>query len=171
MKLLPFTVRVESLVKFLLLLALVAMVLFFTSHAYNNYRIRQRVAAGVNLAIEASAVVTGNACKGLALNSGWISPESSDGVVVSISKDTGVVTITFGSDIEGGGRTLTWVPVPFGGTSLCAASSDSVSPYVLSSTSRVAWLCGSANTISRNPAVLLHKGTLPSKYTPLVCRW
>lgn len=171
MKLPSFTVDAELLVKFLFLSALTAMVLLSSIYAYDNYWIRQRVSAGVNLAKEAHVVVTGNACKGLALNSGWMPPESSEGVVVSISKDSGIVTVTYGSDIEGGGRTLTWVPVPVGGNGLCPVAGDSVSPNVLSPPSRIAWMCGSANTISHNPAVMAYKGTLSSKYAPLECRW
>lgn len=168
---LHFSCRTVSFVKFLFLVALTAFAVAQSHYAYGSYKTRQRVTAGLNLVAPAEAVVEGNAAKGRALNSGWMLPTSNDGVAVTISQDTGVITVAYGADVDGGGRTLTLVPVRAGHAGGYAFSGNAFSSLILSPSSQISWVCASANTITRNAAVLEQKGTLPSKYTPLECRW
>ena len=108
--------------------------------------------------------------KGLALDSDWVISESSQMVVLTISQETGVITISFGSEVDGGGRTLTLVPVlpgPVDGYAL--AGNANSSSFVLDEL-QIEWVCAADKKISKNTIVIKHKGTLPSKYTPLGCR-
>lgn len=170
MRRIHFSFSAASLVKLLFVVALIVLVTVQSHYAYESYKIRQRVTAGLKLAVPAKAVVEGNAAKGLALNSGWVLPASSDGVV-TISQDTGVVTVAYGADVDGGGWTLTLVPVRAGHAGGYAFSGNATSSSILFPASQVSWVCASANTITRNTTVLEHKGTLPTKYAPLECRW
>lgn len=171
MRRIHFSFSAASLVKLLFVVALIVLVTVQSHYAYESYKIRQRVTAGLKLAVPAKAVVEGNAAKGLALNSSWVLPASSDGVVVTISQDTGVITVAYGADVDGGGRTLTLVPVRAGHADGYAFSGNATSSSILFPASQISWVCASANTITRNTTVLQHKGTLPTKYAPLECRW
>jgi type IV pilus assembly protein PilA len=170
MKQFHFSFSVVSLVKFLFVVTLTILVVTQSRYAYDGYKIRQQVNVGLNLAAPAKVIVEGNAAKGRALNSGWVLLTSRNDIVVAISQDTGIITVVYGSDVDGGGRTLTLVPVHAGQANGYAFSGNAVSSSILPPASRISWVCASADTITRNATVLEHKGTLRSKYTPLECR-
>jgi hypothetical protein len=142
-----------------------------SSYVYESYKIRQRVMNGLKLAKQAAIVIEGNAIEGSALDSGWVVHPSNDGVVVYISQNTGVVTVDFSTNVDGGGRTLTLVPLHSNAESGYAFSGSADSSSFLFPVSKVIWVCASANTMTKNATVLKNKGTLQTKYTPLECRF
>ena len=156
--------------KLVIVLVLFVWLPWKTSYVYGNYKIRQKVMEGLKLATLAKAIVEENALKGLALNEGWVSSPTSDGIIVSIAQNTGVITVTFGANVDGGGRTLTVVPVLYENKGGYAFSGNSNSSSSLIQASKVNWVCASADTLTRNLTVLENKGTLPTKYAPLECR-
>ena len=167
--LIPF--RVALLIKLLIVIVCSVWLAWQSRYVYDSYKIRQRVTDGLKLATSAKTAVEENAIKGIALNTGWVSQPSIDGVLVNIAQNTGVITVTYGANVDVAGRTLTMVPVLSGGTGEYAFSGNANSSSILIPASQVSWVCASADTITRNSTVLQHKGTLPTKYAPLECRW
>ena len=165
------TLRLASWVKLLFFLVLTVFVVVQIRYAYESYQIRQHVKAGLQLAMAVKEIVEVNASKGLALDTGWAFSESSQDVALSISPETGVITIAFGSEVIEGGRTLTLVPVLPGLEDGYALTGDADSSSIFLTELPVRWVCASANTITKKKTVIKHKGTLPSKYAPLECRW
>lgn len=165
----PF--RVALSIKLVIVVVLSVWLAWQARYVYDSYKIRQRVTEGLKLATPAKAVVEENVTKGTPLNTGWVLPPSSDGVVVSIAQNTGVITVTYGAKVDGGGRTLTVVPVLSGNAGGYAFSGNANKSSSLIPAQQVSWVCASADTITRNPTVLEQKGTLPTKYAPLECRW
>jgi hypothetical protein len=159
------------LIKLLIVVVSSVWLAWQSRYVYDSYKIRQQVAEGLRLANLAKAVVEGNALKGVALNTGWMLPPSSDGVVVSIAQKTGVIIVAYGANVDGGGRTLALVPVLSGNTGGYAFYGNANSSSSLIPVQQVSWVCASADTMTRNPTVLEQKGTLPTKYAPLRCRW
>lgn len=162
--------RTVPLIKCLLVVVFVVWASLQSRYVYDSYKIRQRVMEGLKMATLAKVVVEGNATKGLALNSGWLVHPSNEGVVVSISQNAGVITVAYGANVDGGGRTLTLVPLSSLSEGGYAFSGNASSSSFLLPAQQVFWVCASANTITRNTTVLKHKGTLPTKYAPLECR-
>lgn len=162
--------RASVMTKLVIVAVLFVWLPWKTSYVVHSYKIRQKVTEGLKLATLAKAVVEENVTKGTALNKGWVLPPSSDGVVVSIAQNTGVITVAYGENVDGGGRTLTVIPVLSGKAGGYAFSGNVNSSSSLIPASLVSWVCASANTISFNPTVLENKGTLPTKFAPLECR-
>ena len=171
MSILLYPFRVLVLIKLVIVVVLSVWIVWQASYVYDSYKIRQRVAEGLRQASLAKAVVEENAAKGAALDTGWELPPSSDGVVVSIAENTGVITVAYSAIVDGGARTLTLVPVLSGSVGGYAFSGNANFSSSLIPAQQVSWGCASAETITRNPTVLEQKGTLPTKYAPLECRW
>lgn len=164
--------KAEQLIKFSMLVVVSAYLAWQSRYVYESYKIRQRVAEGLKLATLAKAVVEVNASMGVPLDEGWESPASSDGVVISIAQTNGVITIRYGVNVDGGGRSLNLVPILSGNSGEYAYKGDAISSTnLIPVASQVSWVCVSADTMTRNLAVLEQKGTLPAKYAPLECRF
>lgn len=98
-----------------------------------------------------------------------MSRPSIDGALVNIAQNTGVITVTYAGNVDVAGRTLTIVPVLSGITGEYAFSGNANSSSILIPASQLNWVCASADTMTLNPTVLQHKGTLQTKYVPLEC--
>jgi type IV pilus assembly protein PilA len=159
------------LIKLVIVVVLSVWLAWQLRYVYDSYKVRQRVAVGLELAAQAKSIVVANAAKGLTLDRGWVSSASSSGVIVTISQYTGLITVTYGADIDGGGRTLTLVPVSAGHANGYAFTGNSTFSSILYPASQIGWVCASADIMTRNTTVQENKGTLRSKYTPLECRW
>jgi type IV pilus assembly protein PilA len=162
--------RASVMTKLIIVAVLFVWLPWKMSYVYDSYKIRRKVTEGLKLATLAKAVVEENATKGTALNKGWVLPPSSNGVLVSIAQNTGVITVAYGANVDAGGWTLTVVPVLSQNPGGYAFSGNVNSSTSLIPASQVSWVCASADTISLNPTVLENKGTLPTKFAPLECR-
>lgn len=157
--------------KLLIVIVLSLWLAWQSSYVYDSYKIRQRVTDSLKMANSAKTAVEDNAIKGIALDTGWVPQPTIDGVQVNIAQNTGVITLTYGANVDVAGRTLTMVPVLSGITGEYAFSGNENSSSLLIPASQISWVCASADTMARNPTVLQYKGTLPTKYAPLECRW
>jgi hypothetical protein len=151
---------------------LTAFVAVRLPYLYESYKICELVKNGLLLAAPLKEIVEKNAAMILALDSGLLISGSREGILVTIFLNNEVITIVFDDEVFGAQRTLTLVPLVFSGPADdYAFTGISTSSLILFPGSQVNWVCASAETITYKTTVIRHKGTLPSKYTPLECRW
>lgn len=171
MSYLHYSFKPSQLIRFAIVVVFSVLLAMQSVYIYESYKIRQQVIKGLTMATPAKAVVEKNASKGVALDDGWVSPTSIDGVLIRVAQNNGAITIMYGANVDGGGRSLNLVPVLSGHAGAYAYKGDEKSSSILiPAASQVSWVCASAATMTSNSAVLELKGTLPTKYAPLECR-
>lgn len=152
--------------------AILALLLLAVPHlvpAYESYKLRQRVAEGLRQASQAKALVEANFAEGNRLDQGWHGVSTASGVTISLAASTGMITLTFPPDIDGGGKNLILLPAY-----TKSASGLPLSPGLRAAgplqEGELAWLCTSSLTRSVRPFIQAHMGTLQGKYAPAACR-
>lgn len=137
--------------------------------AYDSYKLRQRVAEGLRQADQAKARVEANFAHGNRLDQGWHDAPATSVVAVSVAASTGMITLTFPADIDGGGKTLILVPAYTKSINGLPLSTE-VRPGAPLQEGDIAWLCTSSLTRSVRPFIQANMGTLQGKYAPAACR-
>jgi hypothetical protein len=147
---------------FVFLLAVIALA--HSGEAWQNHLLRQRIASGFAYWNPAKQVVIDNAGKGLALDHGW-SPAAylAEGVRVDISRNTGVIVVTFAGDDGVALGDLKLVPICVQGRADCSALVVKVFP-------NDEWLCLSRDSTFPQASGARVLGSLPSRYAPAECR-
>ncbi len=149
--------------------ALLMLVLMHLPAAYESYRIRDRVLAGIEQSQRAKELVAANALQGKRFEQGWVDTVAGVRSGISIEPHTAVITITYPADIDGGDKTLVLVPMYRVENQVypLATKVNSKVPLV---TANLIWVCTSTLTRSRISFISDHLGTLQSKYAPAECR-
>ena len=141
-----------TLIELMIVVAIIGILAAVALPAYQDYTVRAKVTEGISLAGAAKTAVTENVSQGRAFSSGWTPPTATTNVAsVGITAATGVVTITYGASIDGGGKTITFVP-----TSAATALAGGASSSAIPTGGSVEWACTG--------------GTLNVKYRPAACR-
>lgn len=151
---------------------ILALLLLAVSHlvpAYESYKLRQRVAEGLHQASQAKALVEANFLQGNPLDQGWHTPPADTGVTIHLAARTGMITLTFPSDIDGGGKTLILLPA-FTKSAHGLPLTTEIRPKGPLQEGDIAWLCTSSLTRSVRPFIQANMGTLQGKYAPAACR-
>lgn len=142
--------------------------------AYESVRHRDKVAAMMAHANKAKVTVESNALKRLSFTQGWVNISSIDGVGIRVDSLTGVITITYPWDIDGGGKTLMLLPMYESESS----SGRAYYPLYIKLNSgipilpeKIRWVCTSKFVRAKNVFINDNLGTLHSKYAPTGCRY
>jgi type IV pilus assembly protein PilA len=142
-----------TLIELMIVVAIIGILAAVALPAYQDYTVRAKVTEGLSLAGSAKLAVAENASQGRAYDSGWASPTATSNVTsVGITQGTGVVTVTYGTAIDGGSKTVLIVPTS-GGTAFTGGTASATSIPVGGS---IEWNCTT--------------GTLQQKYRPAACR-
>ena len=142
-----------TLIELMIVVAIIGILAAVALPAYQDYTVRAKVTEGLSLAGAAKVAVAENAANGTAYASGWTAPGATTNVAsVGIVEATGVITVTYAGNIDGGSKTMLIVPSS-GGT---AFSGGTASATTVPTGGSVAWDCKG--------------GTLSQKYRPAVCR-
>jgi type IV pilus assembly protein PilA len=141
-----------TLIELMIVVAIIGILAAVALPAYQDYTIRAKVTEGLSLAGSAKLAVAENASQGRAYASGWASPAATANVAsVAIAEATGEVTVTYGTAIEGGNKTIIIVPTSGGAFTGGTASSTSIPTG-----GSIVWTCTT--------------GGLAQKYRPAACR-
>lgn len=151
------------------LAALLILVFTHLPAGCESYKVRDRVLVGLQHADPVVSLVVANALAGRDFTQGWAGSVANPAGEVRVDAHTGVVTITYSADIDGGGKTLTLVPMYLrdSQTSPLATAVKSKRPL---EAANIIWLCTSKLTLSREVIISDNLGSLQSKYVPAVCR-
>lgn len=129
-----------TLIELMIVVAIVGILAAVALPAYQDYLVRARVSEGLSLAAGAKTLVAENAAAGVALASGFTTPDATDNVTNLAVSDAGVITITY--EAAAGGGTITLTPTA-GGDALVAGTPPSGS---------ISWACASAKDTEHLPA-------------------
>ena len=137
--------------------------------AYESFRIRNKVAAMMEHANKAKVMIEANTLERLSFTQGWVDISPTLGVEIGVDSLTGVITITYPWDIEGGGKTLTLLPMYLSESKNYPLYTklNSGIPILLEN---IEWVCTSKLTRSKSVFINDNLGTLQSKYAPTECR-
>ena len=142
-----------TLIELMIVVAIIGILAAVALPAYQDYTVRAKVTEGLSLAGAAKLAVAENSSQGRAYASGWESPAATASVAsVGIVEGTGVVTVTYGTAIDGGSKTILIVPTS-GGTAYTGGTA-SVSTIPVGGS--IEWNCTT--------------GTLQQKFRPAACR-
>jgi len=150
--------------------ALLLLVLTHLPASYQSYKIRQRVMAGLLQADPAKELVVANALNGNNLAQGWTNSTADTHAGISIEPHSGIITITYPADIDGGNKTLVLVPM-YLRENRVSPLADEVHSHAPMDAANILWTCTSSLTLSRTAFIADHLGTLQSKYAPTACRF
>lgn len=150
--------------------ALFMLMLLHLPAAYESYKIRDRVLAGIDQSQRAKDLVAANAVRGTRFAQGWVDTIAGVREGISVEPHTGVITITYPADIDGGDKTLVLVPLYQVENQVYPLASI-VNSKVPLFTANLIWVCTSTLTRSRISFIRDHLGTLQSKYAPAECRF
>lgn len=149
--------------------ALLLLVVTHLPTAYESYKIRDSVLAGLERANRAKELVVANALEGKSLGQGWTgSVGEREGI--SVELHSGVVTVTYPADIDGGGKTLVLVPM-YQLEKQIYPLATKVNLKVPLVVANIIWACTSKLTRSSMSFINENLGTLQSKYAPAECRF
>jgi len=141
-----------TLIELMIVVAIIGILAAVALPAYQDYTVRAKVTEGLSLAGAAKVAVAENASNGKNFDSGFTVPAKTVNVEsVGISSAEGKITITYSAIIDGGAKTIFFVPTS-GGAPLVGTGADSVIPTGGS----IEWDCKG--------------GTLSAKYRPAACR-
>ncbi len=138
--------------------------------AKEAYRQRIFVSKSLKDAARAAVLVEENHSKGKILDEGWRYVPESPGSAISIDTKSGVVTFFFPTDIDGGNKTLTLIPINTK-TGAGISSSETVEFGMSAKRGDIEWLCLSSSIDSNRPYIYKNRGTLNGKYVPSACRY
>jgi hypothetical protein len=138
--------------------------------AKEAYRQRIFVSKSFNDARRVAHLVEANHSKGKILDEGWRYVRESTSSAIVINTKSGVVTIFFPADIDGGNKTLTLVPLNTK-TGAGISSSETVLFGMSVKKGDIEWLCLSSSIDSNRPYIYNNRGTLSGKYAPVSCRY
>jgi hypothetical protein len=150
-------------------LALLLLVLTHLAPAYDSYKVRQRVTECLHQANQAKALVEVNFAQGNRLDQGWSDASGASCVLISVMASTGMITLTFPADIDGGGKTLILLPAYTKDTNGLPLTTE-IRPALTLQEGDIAWLCTSSLTRSARSFIQENTGTLQGKYAPAACR-
>ena len=142
-----------TLIELMIVVAIIGILAAVALPAYQDYTVRAKVTEGLSLAGAAKLAVAENSSEGRAFVSGWTAPVATSSVAsVGITEGTGVITVTYGAQIEGGSKTILIVPSSNGNAFTGGTATSSNIPVGGS----IVFDCKT--------------GTLAAKYRPAACR-
>ncbi len=149
--------------------ALLMLVLMHLPAAYESYKIRDRVLAGIDQSQRVKELVAANALQGKRFAQGWVDTVAGVREGISVEPHTGVITITYPADIDGGDKTLVLVPM-YQVENQVYPLTTKVNSKVPLVAAKIIWACTSTLTRSKISFINDHLGTIQSKFAPAECR-
>jgi type IV pilus assembly protein PilA len=141
-----------TLIELMIVVAIIGILAAVALPAYQDYTVRAKVTEGLSLAGSAKLAVAENASQGRPYANGWTSPAATASVAsVGIGQTDGTVTVTYGTPIDGGSKTILIIPSSGGVFTGGTASATSIPTG-----GSITWDCVT--------------GTLAQKYRPAACR-
>jgi hypothetical protein len=139
-------------------------------NAYNSYLTRQKVNFLFNKASYLKLQVLENALQGNILNKNLLnSHQLASGDIISVA-ESGIITISFSSEIDGGGKNLILLPLYRLGPHDYVPLKVQINLNEPLVELNIVWACTSSFTLSKKKFVNSNIGTLQSKYAPILCR-
>ena len=160
----------STLIHAVVVFALLVLTATHFEDAKQAYRQRIFVSKSLGDATKAAHLVAANHSKGKILDEGWRYVPASRSSAISIDTKSGVVTIFFPTDIDGGNKTLTLIPINTK-TGAGISSSETVEFGMSVKKDDIEWLCLSSSIYSNRPYIYKNRGTLKGKYAPVACRY
>jgi type IV pilus assembly protein PilA len=158
-----------SFIELMMVVAILGILAALIAPAYQDHRVRARVAEGLLLAAPAQLAVTENALTANPFAKHWRAPEPTDNLAaVAIAAGNGTITLTFtaqaGGDAGNGAATLLLIPYTL------SAAEPPVATALVPDTipaGPIKWICKAAAA-----AVFLgtQPGTLPARLAPPECK-
>lgn len=158
-----------DLLNFFISIALILLVIGHLHFGYEALKIRKKVLDGLERSNIAKQLVIDNLINGKSLSDGWVNSLIGTDEVIDIHPNTGIISLTFPANIDGGGKTLILIPIyQFQNGNYFL---DKVNSNELLQPSRIVWICTSKHMTSRQIFIKENLGSLNSKYAPTECRF
>jgi hypothetical protein len=149
--------------------SIVVLVLTHIPVSYDNYKIRNRVRAGFEEAKPAMNLVVVNALEKRNLAHGWVDSVAGNTEGIRVDPHTGIITINYPMDIDGGGKSLVLMPMYLQEYEIYPLVTHTNSNLPIAAAA-IHWACTSSLTQSKRNLFTESHGTLSSKYAPVECR-